>query len=124
MSLVAEENELCSCHEEHPELVQKVRTQLAENSDIDKMSEFFKMFADSSRLKIILSLLNNELCVCDLTSVVQMNQSAVSHQLRVLKMMRLVKSRREGKVVFYSLDDEHVHDIVALAKTHFEEEAW
>jgi ArsR family transcriptional regulator, lead/cadmium/zinc/bismuth-responsive transcriptional repressor len=122
--LNSEENELCSCHQENPELVQKVRLTLQSTTEIDKMSEFFKMFSDSSRLKIILSLLNNELCVCDLAAVVQMNQSAVSHQLRVLKLLRLVKSRRDGKVIYYSLDDEHVHDIVALAKTHFEEETW
>ncbi len=122
--VLIEETELCSCHQENPDLVQKVREQLASTNEIDKMAEFFKMFADTSRLKIILSLLNNELCVCDLASVVQMNQSAVSHQLRVLKLLRLVKSRRDGKVIYYSLDDEHVHDIVALAKTHFEEGSW
>jgi ArsR family transcriptional regulator, lead/cadmium/zinc/bismuth-responsive transcriptional repressor len=119
-----EENELCSCHQENPEIVKKVQNQLLSTNEINKMAEFYKMFADSSRLKIILSLLNNELCVCDLTAVVQMNQSAVSHQLRVLKLLRLVKSRRDGKVIYYSLDDEHVHDIVAMALAHVEEETW
>ena len=85
------------------------------------LAEFFKVFADSTRMKIIFALMENELCVCDIANIVQTTQSAISHQLRLLKQSKLVKFRKEGKVVYYSLDDEHISQIVKKGREHIEE---
>lgn len=81
----------------------------------------FKVFGDTTRIKILYVLLQSELCVCDLADVLQMSQSAISHQLRVLKQMKLVKNRREGKTVFYSLADSHIQTIMSQGMEHVEE---
>ena len=85
------------------------------------LAEFFKVFADSTRMKIIFALMENELCVCDIANIVKTTQSAISHQLRLLKQSKLVKFRKEGKVVYYSLDDEHISQIVKKGREHIEE---
>ena len=85
------------------------------------LAEFFKVFADSTRMKIIFALMDNELCVCDIANIVKTTQSAISHQLRLLKQSKLVKFRKEGKVVYYSLDDEHISQIVKKGREHIEE---
>ena len=85
------------------------------------LAEFFKVFADSTRMKIIYALMEKELCVCDIATIVGTTQSAISHQLRVLKQAKLVKFRKEGKTVYYSLDDEHISEMYELAKKHIEE---
>ena len=85
------------------------------------LSEFFKIFGDTTRIRILFVLFEAELCVCDLAAALQMTQSAISHQLAILKRSRLVKSRREGKSVFYSLADEHVRSIIAQGMEHVEE---
>lgn len=85
------------------------------------LAEFFKVFADSTRMKIIYALMEKELCVCDIATIVGTTQSAISHQLRVLKQSKLVKFRKEGKEVFYSLDDEHIAEIVKKGREHIEE---
>lgn len=85
------------------------------------LSEFFKVFSDSTRIKILSSLLVSEMCVCDLAAVLNTSQSAISHQLRLLKAFRLVKSRKVGKVVYYSLSDDHVKSIIELGLTHLSE---
>ena len=85
------------------------------------LAELYKMFGDSTRIKILYALVDTELCVCDIAQVLTMSVSAISHQLRVLKQARLVKYRREGKTVFYSLADDHVHEILALGLEHINE---
>ncbi len=85
------------------------------------LAEFFKVFADSTRMKIIYALMEKELCVCDIAEIVGTTQSAISHQLRLLKQSKLVKFRKEGKEVFYSLDDDHIEEIVKKGREHIEE---
>lgn len=85
------------------------------------LADFFKVFGDSSRIRILYALSKHEMCVCDIASLLGMSQSAVSHQLRVLKQTRLVKYRREGKVVFYSLNDHHILSILEMGMEHINE---
>ena len=85
------------------------------------LAEFFKVFADSTRMKIIYALMEKELCVCDIATIVGTTQLAISHQLRVLKQSKLVKFRKEGKEVYYSLDDDHIAEIVKKGREHIEE---
>ena len=86
-----------------------------------ELSGFFKVFGDATRIKILCILLQSEMCVCDLAQTLNMTQSAISHQLRMLKQMKLVKSRREGKTVFYSLADGHIKTIVNQGMEHIRE---
>ena len=95
---------------------------MREIENFQGLSEMFKLFADETRLKIICSLLNEELCVYDICELLQLNQSTVSHQLQLLRNSKLVKYRREGKQIFYSLDDEHVEKIIQMALNHIKEE--
>jgi ArsR family transcriptional regulator len=90
--------------------------------EIMDLADMFKLFSDSTRLKIICSILNNELCVCDLCELLNLTQSNVSHQLQLLRAAKLVKYRKEGKQVYYSLQDEHVEKIIKMALEHIEEE--
>ncbi|HOE56875.1 MAG TPA: metalloregulator ArsR/SmtB family transcription factor, partial [Bacillota bacterium] len=83
--------------------------------------ELFKVFGDTTRIKILCALFESEMCVCDIAALLNMNQSAISHQLRVLKQARLVKYRKEGKVVYYSLDDEHVKQVFEVGLMHVNE---
>ena len=85
------------------------------------MAALFKIFGDSTRIKILSLLFENELCVCDIATVLKMTQSAISHQLKILKTAKLVKSKKDGKTVFYSLADSHVHTIIAQGNEHLEE---
>ena len=85
------------------------------------LAEFFKVFADSTRMKIIYALMEKELCVCDIATIVGTTQSAISHQLRVLKQSKLVKFRKDGKTVYYSLDDEHIKHIFDEGLKHIRE---
>ncbi|MBQ9411639.1 MAG: winged helix-turn-helix transcriptional regulator [Oscillospiraceae bacterium] len=91
-------------------------------TELAEMAELFKVFGDSTRIRILYILSQTELCVCDIASVLGMTQPAVSYQLKVLKQARLVRSRREGKTVYYALDDGHVGTIIGMAKEHLEEE--
>lgn len=105
----------------HQEVVDKVRSQMPEEEELYDLAELFKVFGDSTRIKILYVLFESEMCVCDIAGILNMTQSAISHQLRVLKQSRLVKFRREGKVVFYSLADNHVRTIVNQGLEHLEE---
>ena len=96
----------------HEDTVKNVKEKMPEDGLIYDIAELFKVFADSTRMKIIYALMEEELCVCDIANIVQTTQSAISHQLRILKQSKLVKYRKEGKVVYYSLDDEHISQIV------------
>ena len=90
--------------------------------ELELPPDFFKIFSDSTRIKILYALLKSELCVCDLAQVLNMSQSAISHQLRTLKQMDLVRNRREGKTIFYSLADDHITTILSQGMEHIEEE--
>ncbi len=103
------------------EKVNNVKKEMPNDEIIFDMAEFFKVFGDSTRMKIISSLLVSELCVGEIAEIVNSTQSAISHQLRVLKQAKLVKYRKEGKTVYYSLDDEHIKSIYKIGKEHIEE---
>ena len=102
----------------HTGAVEKVRAQLPPDEQLYDLAELFKIFGDSTRVKILYALRNTELCVCDIAKLMEVTQSAVSHQLRVLKNSKLVKFRREGKTVFYSLADDHVIHILDQGMEH------
>lgn len=102
----------------HEEVVASIRDSLIEQEALEQTAGLLKMFSDPTRLKILQALSMHELCVCDLAMIIESSQSAVSHQLAQLKQARLVKFRREGKVVFYSLDDDHVQKIMDFAIEH------
>ncbi len=102
----------------NPELVEKAQKALSNTDIYEYMSLFFKTFGDETRLKIIALLSDTELCVNDIAYVLDMQQSAISHQMRLLKNARLVKQRKDGKMVYYSLDDEHVEQIFEIGMEH------
>ncbi len=112
------ENHPC---EEHAELVERLSDTLPDEDTLEDISELFKVFGDSTRIKILYVLHEGELCVCDIATVLQMTQSAISHQLRVLRQTRLVKTRREGKTIYYSLADDHVKTIISMGIEHISE---
>jgi ArsR family transcriptional regulator len=95
---------------------------MPEDEILFAMADFFKVFGDSTRIKILYALISSEMCVCDLSVLLNMHQSAISHQLRVLKQANLVKYRKEGKVVYYSLKDEHVKTIFEQGLIHLKED--
>ena len=111
----------CEARQEHPKLVENVRQQLPPDEILYDLAELFKIFGDSTRIKILYALYESELCVCDIASLMDVSQSAVSHQLRVLKNSKLVKFRREGKTVYYSLADDHVTRILSQGMEHIQE---
>ena len=111
----------CDCTEVHADLLQRLRENMPDELELYDLAEFFKVFGDSTRIRILSALSAAEVCVCDLAEALGMTQSAVSHQLRILKQNRLVKSRREGKSVFYSLADGHVRTIIDQGREHIEE---
>ncbi|MDP4177900.1 MAG: metalloregulator ArsR/SmtB family transcription factor, partial [Bacillota bacterium] len=100
--------ENCSCQIIHEDVVNKVKEHIPQDEILYDLADLFKVLGDSTRIKILCALLQAEMCVCDISSLLGMTQSAISHQLRVLKQARLVKYRKDGKSVYYSLDDEHV----------------
>ena len=113
--------ELCEVTMIHEDIVKKVKEKMPEDDLIYDLAEFFKVFADSTRMKIIDALMENELCVCDIAAIVGTTQSAISHQLRILKQAKLVKYKKIGKIVYYSLDDDHISQIVKKGREHIEE---
>ncbi len=115
------EVELCRGHEVHEDRVSLVEERLPPEDEMADMAELFKVFGDSTRIKILCILWQSELCVCDMAALLRLTQPAVSYQLKVLKQARLVKNRRDGKTIYYSLADEHVKTIIGMAKEHLEE---
>ena len=115
------EIERCSFLCVHEKTVEKVLRDMPDDETLYDLAELFKVFGDSTRVKILYALFESELCVCDIAQLLGLSQSAVSHQLRVLKSSRLVKPRRDGKTVFYSLDDDHVRSIIAEGMEHIAE---
>ena len=102
-------------------ILKKISDATPPDEELDSVADFFKMFGDITRLKIMLALQQSELCVMDIAEALSMTQSAISHQLKILKQSKLVKSRREGKSIIYSVADEHVRSIIALGMEHIEE---
>ena len=102
----------------HPQLIKTVLDELPDEDALYDLAELFKVFGDSTRVRILFALYESEMCVCDLTDTLGMTQSAVSHQLQILRSNKLVKSRREGKQVYYSLADQHVVTIMAQGLDH------
>ncbi len=111
----------CDCNIIHEDVVNNVRKSMPKEEQLYDLAELFKVFGDTTRIKIICALFESEMCVCDIASLINMTQSAVSHQLRVLKQARLVKYRKDGKVVYYSLDDEHIKQIFDQGLMHITE---
>ena len=112
----------CDYLHAHEDVVAKIRKHLPSQETLYDLAELYKVFGDSTRVSLLYILLEEELCVCDLAALLGVSVSAVSHQLRILKQARLVKFRKEGKTVFYSLADDHVKDIIGEGMEHIEEE--
>ncbi len=108
----------CDCDIIHHEVVEKVSKKILDETVIYDIADLFKVFGDSTRAKLINALFEAEMCVCDLSNLLDMKQSAISHQLRVLKQSKLVKYRKEGRVVYYSLKDKHIYEIFKIAVAH------
>lgn len=114
-------DEKCEVTLIHEDNVKKTINELPDDELIADLSDMFKIFGDQTRVKILMALESGELCVCDIAAVMNMSQSAISHQLRVLKQSNIVKTRREGKVVYYSISDDHVKEIFDIAMVHVQE---
>ena len=102
----------------HEDVILKVKTNMPAEEKLYDLAELFKVFGDSTRIKILCALAEDEMCVCDIAALLNMTQSAISHQLRILKQTRLVKYRKEGKVVYYSLDDDHIKMLYEQGLVH------
>lgn len=113
--------ECCDTYQVHEDLVKAVNEKMPEEDELYDLAELFKVFGDSTRIRILYVLFEAELCVCDIAQTLNMTQSAISHQLKILKQSRLVKNRREGKQVFYALADDHVRTIIRQGREHIEE---
>ena len=118
-------NELICCEKiVDKEKVDKARKNLFPDTVTSRLAAFFKIFGDSTRLKILMALNVSELCVCDIMATLNMKQSTVSQQLKLLREVKVVKYRQEGKQVFYSLDDDHIHKILTVGIEHIEEDKY
>lgn len=120
---MAEKNEIerCDCTVIHEEIIRMVKDRMPEEEKLYDLAELFKVFGDSTRIKILWALAESDMCVCDIAALLNMTQSAISHQLRILKQARLVKFRKDGKIVYYSLDDSHVKQIFEQGLVHINE---
>lgn len=118
---MAKDFDTCEVNEVHGSILEDVVKNMPDEIELYNLAELFKVFGDSTRIRILYVLFEAEVCVCDLASALNMNQSAISHQLKILKQNKLVKARREGKSVFYSLADDHVRTIIAQGQEHIEE---
>ncbi|MFL0246833.1 ArsR/SmtB family transcription factor [Candidatus Clostridium stratigraminis] len=113
--------ESCSSIVIHEEVVNKVKENIPKEETLYDLADLFKVLGDSTRVKILCALFQAEMCVCDIAALLGMTQSAISHQLRVLKQGRIVKNRKDGKVVYYSLDDDHIKSIFDQGMAHIAE---
>jgi len=119
--ILSDEAERCEVFLVDPERVARVRQVLVGSRDVSLLAETFRALGDATRVKILDALSHGELCVCDLATLVGMSQSAISHQLRLLRTLRLVRTRREGRMVFYALDDDHIMSLFREGLRHVEE---
>ena len=115
------EVECCTVNMHSRQYSRRVREMMPAEEKMKELADFYKVFGDATRIKILCVLLESEVCVCDLAEILGMTQSAISHQLRVLKQMKLVKNRREGKTVYYSLADDHILTIISQGMEHIAE---
>jgi ArsR family transcriptional regulator len=115
------EIERCDCTVIHEDIINMVMERMPEEEHLYDLAELFKVFGDSTRIKILWALSESDMCVCDIAALLNMTQSAISHQLRILKQARLVKYKKDGKVVYYSLDDSHVKQIFEQGMVHINE---
>lgn len=122
MPIIEQDIERCNCTVIHEDIISAVKAKMPQEESLYDLAELFKVFGDSTRVRILWALNEAEMCVCDIAALLNMTQSAISHQLRVLKQARLVKHRKEGKIVYYLLDDEHVRQIFDQGLIHIEEE--
>ena len=113
--------ETCLTKGIHSEIIRSVKQKMPDPVALYELSDLFKLFGDSTRLGILWALSESEMCVCDLCVILRMKQPAVSHQLKNLKQSRIVKARREGKIVYYSLKDEHIRELLNLGMEHTQE---
>ena len=113
--------EICECEIIHDDIVKKVKTTFPKDEMIFDLADFYKIFGDTTRVKILYALDKSELCVCDISALLGMSISAVSHQLRALRESDLVRTKRDGKVIYYSLADEHVKSILECGIEHISE---
>lgn len=120
--MAAEITERCDCNVIHADVIKKVKAIMPPVEELYELAEVFKVFGDTTRIRILWALFESEMCVCDIAFLLNMSQSSISHQLRLLKQSRLVKFRREGKTVYYSLDDEHVKMIFDQGLIHVKEQ--
>lgn len=112
---------LCDCDVIHADVVNTVKEKMESDEALYDLADFFKVLGDSTRVKILSALDHSEMCVCDLAVLLNMTKSAISHQLRALKQANLVKFRRAGRMLYYSLSDEHIRDIVEKGMEHIQE---
>lgn len=115
------EQELCGTRIIHLENIEEARSGALPAGEVEELSQLFKAFGDPSRLRILYGLIDREMCVCDLAALLGISESAVSHQLRLLRTMRLVVNRREGTILYYRLADGHVVELIKLALEHLRE---
>jgi ArsR family transcriptional regulator len=121
MSMWPPDIDKCDCSVIHEAVVADVRARMPEYEILLDLADLFKVFGDSTRVRILCALQLSDMCVCDIAALLGMTRSAISHQLRVLRQARLVRYRRDGKVVYYSLDDEHVGNVFAQGLLHVRE---
>ena len=113
--------ETCSDCIVHRENIDKILSEMPLDEKLYDLADFFKTFGDTTRIKILYALMQSEMCVCDIAETLNISQSAISHQLRILKQAKLVKYVRDGKSIIYSLDDEHIKSLIVLALSHLDE---
>lgn len=113
--------DICTERIIHRRILEAVQAAMPESADLYDLADFFKIFGDRTRIAILWALSESEMCVCDLCALLDMKQSAVSHQLKLLKQSRIVRYRREGKVVYYALDDDHIRRVLNLGMQHIQE---
>ena len=111
----------CNCNAIHPEIIEKAAKSMPEDESITELSSFFKICGDPTRMKILFALFKTEMCVCDISSLLDMTVSSISHQLRILKQARMVTGRKDGQNVFYSASDDHVKKIINQGMDHITE---
>jgi ArsR family transcriptional regulator, lead/cadmium/zinc/bismuth-responsive transcriptional repressor len=118
---VAAPFETCIIKGIHQDTVHEVSRRMPGQADLNELADLFKLFSDSTRISILWALSESEMCVCDLCALLKMKQPAISHQLKNLKQARVVKARRDGKVIYYSLDDDHIRKLLNLGTEHLSE---
>ena len=119
--MAMEKRPFCDCEVIHHEKVDDTRKKMRSDEEYERLASLFKMFGDKTRVRILHALEQNELCVCDLAALLGLTKSAVSHQLKALRLANLVKYRREAQIVYYSLADDHVKKIIDISREHLDE---